>query len=744
MSRLSVLVHPERIRGGGRGTWFTVIGLVLVPLVVGGLLTWALWKPTEHLDRITAAVVNLDEPVTINGQTVPLGRQLAAGLVTSSGAPTSASSTPAASGSPTPTPSPSATVANVSSSDSGSNLTWVVTNAADAAAGLASGAYTAVVTIPSNFSAAATSTSKGADAVQATLDIATSEKSRPLDPVLAQAVTSTATQVLGRTLTTTYLQNVLVGFSTLGTSLAQAADGAQQLATGGGQLSSGASQLATGSADLAGGLSTLGAGTSSLAQGTGKLATGASSLASGLDQLAAQTASSAATAQAAVGGAQTFADGLSALAVGINGTSSTDPNSLSYGTSSLASGTSGLSTGLQSFLGGIDLLAQGCQAGDASSCTTLLATIHSQQVTSAPAAGGTPSLTYSAMQLAAGAGKLNTSVNVGTPGVPALSTSATQLAAGGQQLAAGSAATASGLQTLAGYLKQSADGASALASGASSASTGAGKLASGAVQAADGATQLASGASGLATGAAQLSSGAGSLSSGLGTAATQVPTYTKDQSDHIASVVADPVVASAGSTDVFGSQIIAFLVALALWIGGLATFLVLAAMTPRALGSTRPSWALALRSFAPAAAVGVVQGLAITAVMSPTLDLTPGGWVQFTLIACLAGVSFAAVNQGLAAAFRGIGRFVAVLVATIGLAAAVVSTVPALVGQLYDLTPLGPALHALQSVTAGGALAGPVGLLVVWMLAGLALTTAAIARHRVIPAGQLARWSRAN
>jgi len=107
-------------------------------------------------------------------------------------------------------------------------------------------------------------------------------------------------------------------------------------------------------------------------------------------------------------------------------------------------------------------------------------------------------------------------------------------------------------------------------------------------------------------------------------------------------------------------------------------------------------------------------------------------------------VSFAAVNQGLAAAFRGIGRFVAVLVATIGLAAAVVSTVPALVGQLYDLTPLGPALHALQSVTAGGALAGPVGLLVVWMLAGLALTTAAIARHRVIPAGQLARWSRAN
>ncbi|MCG2796900.1 MAG: hypothetical protein L6367_00005, partial [Cellulomonas sp.] len=212
---------------------------------------------------------------------------------------------------------------------------------------------------------------------------------------------------------------------------------------------------------------------------------------------------------------------------------------------------------------------------------------------------------------------------------------------------------------------------------------------------------------------------------------------------HLASVVADPVTSVSDSTDVFGSQIVAFLVTLALWIGGLATFLVLAAMTPRALGSTRPSWALALRSFAPAAAVGVIQGLAVTAIMSPTLDLTPGGWVRFTVVACLAGVAFASVNQGLAAAFRGIGRFVAVLVATIGLAAAVVSTVPALVGSLYDLTPLGPALHALQSVTAGGALAGPVALLAVWTLAGLALTTAALVRHRVIPAGQLARWSRA-
>ena len=79
---LSDVLHPQRARSSGRPSWWTAVGLVLVPLLIGGLLVWALWKPDERLDRIEAAVVNQDEPVTVDGQTVPLGRQLAAGLVT--------------------------------------------------------------------------------------------------------------------------------------------------------------------------------------------------------------------------------------------------------------------------------------------------------------------------------------------------------------------------------------------------------------------------------------------------------------------------------------------------------------------------------------------------------------------------------------------------------------------------------------------------------------------------------------
>ena len=38
-------------------------------------------NPTERLDTVTAAVVNLDEPVKVDGQLVPLGRVLAAELI---------------------------------------------------------------------------------------------------------------------------------------------------------------------------------------------------------------------------------------------------------------------------------------------------------------------------------------------------------------------------------------------------------------------------------------------------------------------------------------------------------------------------------------------------------------------------------------------------------------------------------------------------------------------------------------
>ena len=72
---LTATSGEERLGG------LAVAGLLLVPVLVGVLLAWGLSAPVQHLDRVTAAVVNDDAPVTLSGQTVPLGRQLAAGPV---------------------------------------------------------------------------------------------------------------------------------------------------------------------------------------------------------------------------------------------------------------------------------------------------------------------------------------------------------------------------------------------------------------------------------------------------------------------------------------------------------------------------------------------------------------------------------------------------------------------------------------------------------------------------------------
>ena len=814
----SALLRPERPRGGGRATWFTVLGLVLVPLTIGGLLTWALWQPTKRLDRMTAAIVNLDTGVQIDGKTVPLGRQLAAGLVTSSG-PTSGTSETAAAvptDSATPTAEPTGTAAptpaptDVSGHTSSTNLTWEITNADDADAGLASGRYVAVVVIPENFSASATSwaTPGATSAERAQITLRTSDRARPLDAVIAGTVTQTASQVLGVTLTQAYVDGVLTGFTTTGTELGSAADGADQVATGADslasgatdladgadQLATGADQLTVGAGSLVTGVGALSAGTSALAGGAADLSGGASSLATGLQQLSDQTSTAATAAQQGLPAADQLVAGLDQLAAAVNGTSPGDPASLSGGASSLATGAAGVSSGVHTsatsaaglasglsaadqgfgqFLTAAQGLAAACQAtpSDPSDPCQQLSALLAAQQTGNPTglsdtlatlstgastlSGGLATLDTAASQVSTGATTLDTMVNTGTPSAPPMTTATAQLAAGAHALVAGVSQSAAGLGDLAGYLQQSATGATTLASGASSTASGASQLADGASGASQGSKQLfnatsevasgtgdlADGARQLADGASQLTPGTQELATGLRTALGAIPSYTGDQAGQLASVIADPVVTSGTDTELFGRPVVPWFMVLALWLGGLAAYLVLSPTTPRALGSTRPSWQLALRSFAPAAVVGVVQGVALTVILGPPLDLGLGAWLRVAVVAAGVGVAFAAVNQGLAAAFRGVGRFVAALVATVALAAAVVSTVPGVLVDLYAGSPLGPALRAMQNAVGGGSLAGPVLLLVAWTLGGLALTTAALARHRVVPAGTLARWA---
>jgi putative membrane protein len=745
------LFSLERPRGVKKVSWVTLLGIVLVPLVIGGLLVWALWNPTERLDTITAAVVNEDTPVELNGQTVPLGRQLAAGLVT--GGETDAA-TPAPSASVTPSPS-SSPAANVSGSDSTGNFTWVLTDKDDAAKGLADGSYATVVTIPSSFSAAATSyAGDAAAATKATIDIATSEKAKLVDDAISATVTSTATALLNTQLTTAYLENIYVGFNTLNQQIGQAADGAGTLADGADQLGTGAStladgtstladgidDLATGASGLSDGVAQLGTGASSLADGVAQVGTGASDLSGGVSQLATGAQQSADGATQLATGAGSLADGLDGLAAGVSALG--DTAATASGLAAQSATTTGTS------LGTIAALAQSCAATDPV-CAAILAEAGSQLDTTNRAGA-----LYQAGATAQYAAGISAGINDGANGQPSLVAGTAQSAAGARGVADGATALAGGLGQLSTGAATAAGGASQLATGASSAADGARQLATGASTAADGAEQLSTGASSAADGARQLADGAGgvsdgalqladgtrSLATGLDAAVAQLPTYTESESQNLADVVSDPVENSSGSTDLFGASSVPFFATIALWLGALATFLVLAAFSHRALSSTRSSAALALSSYVPALVIGLVQGLAVAIVMSAVASLDLVTWFGFAALAMLAGASFAAVNQGLVALLGGLGRFVSMVAAVIGLGAGIISTVPGVFDDALAFLPLSAAQNALAGVVegTGGVGAAVVGLLI-WLLFGLLLTVAAIARRRVTSVRALSR-----
>ncbi|GAA1637231.1 YhgE/Pip domain-containing protein [Microbacterium flavum] len=682
----------ERARSRRPVTWLTLIGVLLLPVVIGGILVAALYNPVERLDGMRAAIVNEDEPVTINGQYVPLGRQLTAGLVKGSDALPS-------------------------------NLDWTISNTDDAATGLADGTYDAVITIPANFSAAATSTAPGSTPERATITAQTAPDSRIVDEAITSQVASAAASVLGQQLSTVYLENVFLGFTTLGDQLGTAADGAHQLADGATKTQSGAvsladgvRQLATGAGALSGGLDQLSSGAGQLASGVTSYAAGAHRSADGLGQLSNGLNQLVQPSAALAAGMQQFADQAQGISV---------PQRVIDAAQNVADNSATVQQNAEATVAQLQQLAAECatSGSPAEFCAAL-----TRAADEAEAALPTVTdLIGNSQQIADGLGQIN------------------QLPAATAQLAAGSAGISQGIAGLAGGLSQAAAGANELATGADGLAAGAQGIADGAAQSATGAGQLASGATTAADGADQLAdgigqvaTGTGSLADGLDTAASALPSYTNQQATDLASVVSDPVTASGTSSTLFGASAIPLLAMLALWFGGLASFIALQAVPRYALSSRRPSALLALRSLAPAAAIGAGQGILVAAVVQLAARYDAHTWWGFAILAVLAGVAFAAVNQALVAVFGGAGRWISALVGVMAVATGIVSTVPGILTQIAALLPTTPAYDAFLAAltSAGGLRAGAVGM-VVWAVLAFIATVIAVTRRRTAGARAL-------
>lgn len=645
------LFSLERTRSRKPITWLTILGILLLPAAIGGILVAALQNPTERLDTMTAAIVNLDEPVTIDDQYTPLGRQLASGLVEGS-------------------------------DDLDSNLSWVISNEDDAADGLADGSYQAVITIPAGFSAAATSSGQaiadgGGEAEQATITVTTPDDGLVADDLITGQIASVAASTMGTMLSEATMENVLVGFTTIGDQIGDAASGALELASGARDAATGAAAIPDGATELA--------------DGASELSTGASDLASGLRTIATNTRSTAT-------GASELGTGLTNGAAALE-QSGLVPVELSAAATGAAAASSGVSTGVSGLSKQLATMLTACETATPGQCAELKAASETAAGLVTPAA--------QASQAAAGTSTGLTALNTG-----ATATIAGQLRTAGQ----GATTLADGLSQLAGGVDQSAAGATALSTGASALSTGA--------------SDLSTGASELVTGLDKLATGTGDLAGGLQTASSSLPSFSDEDSTSLASVIADPVSTNSSSMNtIFGPTAIPLLAAVVLWFGGLASFFVMRAHTERTLTSRRSSASLTLRSFAPAALIGAGQGVLVALIVQIVANYDAGAWWAFAGTAVLAGVAFAAANQALVALFGGIGRWVSALIGVIAVATGLISTVPGWLAGIGDILPTSPAFTGL--IAANGS---AVAALVVWGVLSLIATTLAVTLRRTTSA----------
>src|SRR5690625_2801122 len=538
--------------------------VVLVPVLAAAGFSYTVASATERMDDVVAAVVNHDEPAEVDGQTVPLGRQLAAALVEGEG--------------------------TEETFGESQNFTWVMTNDELAEEGLEDGTYAAVVTIPEEFSEAATSTADpDGDIRQALLQVDVSPRARLADDVITRAIVQAATTSLGQELAATFLDNVFIGFNTMGEELGEAADGARSLADGVDELSEGAEELSGGAHELAGGLGELADGTGELYSGAHTLAGGAQELAGGAGELAGGVDELAGGVDQLAGGVDDLADGAGGLHEGVGdlaaGSSqlADGSNDLTQGARELSGGVDELSGGLAEFSGGMDELRGGAndlagglgelndavsvvpgyldqiedglgqgaadvrdfadelygsrgaiedmidqvcaQDPDGEACQALQDYLSdSEQLDEflEYAAAGLHQLADSMDDAASGEGELG-QIQELFDGLDQLATGSQELAAGldeahqaSQELQGGAATLAGGAADLADGVSEYTQGVRDLDEGVDQLSQGTGELASGADALADASSQAAQGVGELSDGAHEIAGGSGDLASGAG------------------------------------------------------------------------------------------------------------------------------------------------------------------------------------------------------------------------------------
>lgn len=264
-----------------------LIFVVLVPLLYGGLYLWSNWDPYGRLDRIPVAVVDADQPVTVQGQRVAAGELFTDEL------------------------------------EKDRIFDWRFVDAAEASRGVHDGDYYFTISVPRDFSAKLAS---GAESTprRASMLITLDDANGYVVGKMAQTVQSELENKISAAAVSAYFQSVFDNLERLRSGIDDAATGAGELEKGAGTAQQGAQDLTAGLDRLKTGAGSLKAGSRQVADGvsaiTDVVVPAADRLAAAIPDLTDGAADAATRADTLAGGAKQVADTVSGDADSVQGT----------------------------------------------------------------------------------------------------------------------------------------------------------------------------------------------------------------------------------------------------------------------------------------------------------------------------------------------------------------------------------------------------------------------------------------
>ena len=332
-----------------------LVFIIAIPAIYTTLFLGSMWDPYGKLDNLPVAVVNLDEPVEYEGETLNVGQKLVDKL-----------------------------------KDDGS-LCFNFTDADQAERGLKNGTYYMVITVPKNFSENATTLM---DTVPKKMEL--DYKTNPGTNYIAMKMSETALEKIktsvAQEVTKTYAETIFDKISEAGDGMKDAADGA-------GEIYDGTEKLADGNKTISDNLKTLSEGTLTFKDGTSELKVGLSSYLDGVNQLSDGSTTLANGATSLLTGALKLNEGANSLSDGTK--------TLTSGTATLESGAKTLENGLKTYTDGVKQANDGAAALNSNSSAL---TSGAQQLTA-----GNEQLSSGSSQLLAGLNLMSSTVKNGLP-----------------------------------------------------------------------------------------------------------------------------------------------------------------------------------------------------------------------------------------------------------------------------------------------------------------------------------------